>query len=274
MSFATLMVHVDIHDESDARIRLADQLCQRFNARLIGISASAPVPAPAEGGPLVGAQLIIDQMQDIAARLAKCEERFRLVAGPPRSGIEWRSELDFPSKMVAQEARAADLLIVGRDPAPGGIYQSLEPSGIILKAGRPVLVVPPAVESLRAEHVVIGWTETREARRAVQDSLPFLHEATRVTIVEVCRQGLEDQARRHIDDVAHYLMHHRINVGVRIITHAEGPAAPELIRIARDETADLMVAGAYGHSRLGEWILGGVTRDLLSSCPVCCLFAH
>jgi hypothetical protein len=70
--------------------------------------------------------------------------------------------------------------------------------------------VPDAVASLRAEHVVIGWKDTREARRAVQDALGFLREAIRVTVVEICQSGEEAAAQEHIDDVARYLTRHRI----------------------------------------------------------------
>jgi len=241
------MVHVDLYDASDARIRLAGGLCDRFNAALIGIAGCAPVPAPIESGYAAG-QIVADQMQDIASRLEKRGEDFRLVAGAHRSRVEWRSEIDFPVKVVAQEARAADLVIVGRDPASGGGYQSLDPGSAILQIGRRVLVVPAGLDSLQAKHVVIGWKDTREARRALQDSLPLLHEADRVTVVEVCEEGMEGQAQRRIDDVAHYLMQHRIKVAARSVVRPKGPAADELIRVGREQSADLIVAGAHGHS--------------------------
>jgi nucleotide-binding universal stress UspA family protein len=130
--------------------------------------------------------------------------------------------------------------------------------------------VPDGVGALRSEHVVIGWKDSREARRAVQDAIPFLQEATRVTAVE----GEEAAAQEHIDDVARYLTRHRISCGPRIIIHQEGPGAGQLIRLAQDEGADLIVAGAYGHSRLGEWMFGGMTRDLLATSPICCLMSH
>jgi nucleotide-binding universal stress UspA family protein len=136
------------------------------------------------------------------------------------------------------------------------------------------LIVPDAVASLRAEHVVIGWKDTREARRAVQDALGFLREAIRVTVVETCQSGEEAAAQEHIDDVARYLTRHRIGGGPRVIIHQEGSGAAQLIRLAQDEGADLIVTGAYGHSRLGEWVFGGMTRDLLASSPVCCLMSH
>jgi nucleotide-binding universal stress UspA family protein len=94
-----------------------------------------------------------------------------------------------------------------------------------------------------------------------------------VAIVEVCDKGMEAAGRRHVDDVARYLARHRISVGSVVAAHAESVAS-ELIRVAKTEGADLIVAGAYGHSRLGEWVFGGVTQDLLTSSPVCCLLSN
>jgi nucleotide-binding universal stress UspA family protein len=116
--------------------------------------------------------------------------------------------------------------------------------------------------------------DSREARRAVLDALPFLREASRVTVVEICESGEESTAQEHIEDVARYLSRHRISCGPRVIIHQEGPGAAQLIRLARDEGADLIVVGAYGHSRLGEWMFGGMTRDLLATSPICCLMSH
>jgi hypothetical protein len=89
----------------------------------------------------------------------------------------------------------------------------LDPGGVVLKIGRPTLVVPDGVTALRGDHVVIGWKDSREARRAVLDALPFLREASRVTVVEICESGEESAAQEHIDDVARYLSRHRISGG-------------------------------------------------------------
>jgi nucleotide-binding universal stress UspA family protein len=77
-----------------------------------------------------------------------------------------------------------------------------------------------------------------------------------------------------MDDVARYLERHRISGGPRVILHQNGSGAAALIRVAAEEGADLLVAGAYGHTRLGEWMFGGVTRDLLATSPICCLMSH
>ena len=140
--------------------------------------------------------------------------------------------------------------------------------------GRPMLVVPPGIDKLKAERIIVGWKDSREARRALQDSLPLLHEAKSVAIVEVCDASLEPPARQHVEDVAHYLTRHRISVGSATTGVAEHGIADYLIDLARVERADLIVTGAYGHSRLGEWIFGSATRELLASSPVCCLMSN
>jgi nucleotide-binding universal stress UspA family protein len=164
--------------------------------------------------------------------------------------------------------------MIGQMKGPGGSLGSLDPGEALLKIGRPTLVVPDGVSSLRAEHVVIGWKDAREARRALQDSLPLLHEATRVTVVEICEPGEESTAQKQIDDVVDYLARHRINANSRVILHQQGSGAAELIEFAQEDGADIIVTGAYGHSRLGEWIFGGVTRDLLGTSSICCLMSH
>ena len=130
------------------------------------------------------------------------------------------------------------------------------------------------MSSLRAEHVLIGWKDAREARRAIQDALPFLHEATKVTVVEICESGEESTAQKQIDDVVRYLTRHRINANSRVVLQQQGSGSAELIKFAQEDGADLLVTGAYGHSRLGEWIFGGVTHDLLATSSICCLMSH
>lgn len=157
---------------------------------------------------------------------------------------------------------------------PADFYFALDPGVTIVRAGRPVLLVPDDVESLPARRVVIAWKDCREARRTVQDALPFLHDAKEVMIVEVCEHEADTQSQRRIDDVKEYLLRHKVNVGAKAYLHTKHSVANEVLRFAKDEKVDLIVAGGYGRSRLGEWIFGGVTRELLANSRVCCLFSH
>ena len=274
MAYTTVMVHVDVDGPSDARIRLAATLADRFMSTLIGISSCILPPYPAEGAYFVTRELVEEERRDMAVSLKRAEEAFRSQAGPNRTKIEWRSAIEVPDDYIAANARSGDLLVVARDPGVGGICRTIDPGTAVLKTGRPVLLVPPGVDSLKADHVIVGWKECREARRALVDSLPLLHQAKAVSIIEVCDPGMEASAQRHVDDVASYLARHHIAVGSATAVSAAGDAATELMRRANAENADLIVTGAYGHTRLGEWIFGGVTRSLLATSPVCCLMAN
>jgi nucleotide-binding universal stress UspA family protein len=223
----------------------------------------------------IAATVLLDaSIPEIEAKLTEKARWFHLVAGADQPKLLWRPFVDFPVDAVAREARSADLIVIGPVPKAQDAYVSLDPGEAILRLGRPALFVPGNVSALRAEHVVIAWKDVREARRAVQDALPLLHEAARVTVAEICEVGDEERAEARLDDVAAYLARHRIKGGPRVIMQREGSGADQLIRLAQEEGADLLVTGAYGHSRLGEWVFGGVTRDLLAHSPICCLMSH
>jgi nucleotide-binding universal stress UspA family protein len=121
---------------------------------------------------------------------------------------------------------------------------------------------------------VVAWKDTRECRRAVRDALPFLQRAKEVLLLGIGEDETETQARKILGDVAAYLARQGVVVAEEIWRRPRGPVATELLRFVRDENADLIVAGGYGHSRLGEWIFGGVTHELLADSPVCCLLSH
>lgn len=274
MSFATVMVHVEIEPKADAQLHLAANLAERFASTLIGISASVLPPYPAENAYFVTPEFYEQEHRDILAALKKTEASFWSAVGQSGLNLEWRSAIDLPETYVVAEARSADLVIVGQSRAPVDICRSLDPGTAILKTGRPILVVPPGIDKLKAERIVIGWKDSREARRAVKESLPLLHGAKSVSILEVCDGGLEAAGRRHVDDVAQYLTRHEIPLGTVTEAATAERIADQLVTFAKADGADLIVTGGYGHSRLGEWAFGGVTRDLLKSSPLCCFFAN
>jgi nucleotide-binding universal stress UspA family protein len=272
MSYSTLMVYVKVDHVSKQLIGVAAGLADKFSAKLIGLSALAIIPpCVAEGVVIVDNATEFD-IAKMKAALTEAGKTFRAAAGADRQA-EWRSAIEFPTQTLIGEARCADLILIEKGKS-GDIHRSIDAGAAILGAGRPFLVVPAAVKSLVADHVVIGWKDTREARRAVKDALPFLHQAKRVTVVEVCKKDEMDIARHHAVDVVRYLAQHKIKAEPRVEIQALGSGADQIITLAEDEGADLMVTGAYGHSRLNEWIFGGMTHDLLTSSPICCLMSH
>lgn len=273
MSYATLLVYVNADHVSKPLIAVAAGLADKFSARLIGVSALAIVsPFVAEGVVIVdnATEFDVGKMQ---TSLAEVGTKFAAAAGAGRK-TEWRSAIEFPTETLLSEARCADLIVVEKGKAAGDIHRTIDVGAAILGAGRPFLVIPAAVKSLALDHVLIGWKDTREARRAVQDALPLLHEAKRVTVMEICAKDDKDIARKRVADVVRYLAQHRVKAESRVEIQAHGSGADQVIGLAEDEGADLLVTGAYGHSRVNEWVFGGMTRDLLTSSPICCLMSH
>jgi nucleotide-binding universal stress UspA family protein len=267
------MVFVDADGLLEQPVRIAAELADKFKAVLIGLSAFAMPP------PMVASGMVIDAPTDVdfelmRAKLSQNGTRFASIAAAGDRKLEWRSELAMPGESLVRQARSADLVVIGATKLPGGPYNSLDPGAAILSMGRPTLVIPEGAGSSDTEHVVIGWKDTREARRAVQDALPFLETASRITVVEACKCGEESMALARLNDVSMYLKRHRIECGRKVMIQQEGSGSAQLIGLAQAERAGLLVTGAYGHSRLGEWMFGGMTRELLANSPICCLMSH
>jgi nucleotide-binding universal stress UspA family protein len=273
MSYATLMVYVNVDRISKALVGVAVDLADKFAAKLIGLSALAIVPPVVAEGVVVvdhASELEVAQMK---TTLAEAGDDFRAAAGT-KIEAEWRSALEIPTDTLIREARCADLIIIEKSGRSINFYRAPDPGTAMMGAGRPFLVVPGGIKTLAAEHILIGWKDTREARRAIRDALPFLGQAELVTIVEICESDQKQAARHRIDDVVLYLARHKVRAEGRVETRLMASGAEQITRFAEDEGADLLVTGAYGHSRLNEWVFGGMTHDLLASSPICCLMSH
>ena len=279
MSYASILVHVETGStSSDARLDLASGLARRFNATLIGLAAEAMRPpiVDAFGGAVLIGEVLAAEEEQIRSELEAAERKFRSHRGVQELSAQWLAYVDLPAQVMAREARSADLVVIGRDleRLRAGMYRTPDPGEVIMAAGRPVLVVPPGAAKLDASHVVVAWKDTREARRAVWDASPFLRAAEAVHVIEVAAAAEIQEATARVSDVVRHLDRHQVKAKGEVRTQRETSAADELILVAEQHGADLIVAGAYGHARIREWVLGGVTRDLLTHCPKCCLFSH
>jgi nucleotide-binding universal stress UspA family protein len=267
MNLAAIMVTVDFEPISKARISLAADLARRFGSLLIGVAGWPLIKRPVET--LSDSELAERALKE----LRNLGERFRKIAENVAVRVEWRSSMDFPRELIPKEARAADLLVIGQRMLPGDVVHSYDPGTIVLAAGRPVLVVPPEIDRLDLSRVLVAWKDTREARRAIRDALPFLKLADEVSIAVAKTPGAEE-ADAQLADVASYLGRHDVRVGQQIATVASDDEEHLLLDLAKQHRVSLIVAGAYGRTRLSEWIFGGVTRHLLLNSPVPCLLSN
>ena len=280
MGYAALMVHAEPDAEAEARIRLSAGLADRFGAALVGFAAGAAIPPPVTApvfGPAMAVEVLEAEQRRVEAGLRAAHERFRAAAERDGRRTGWRSFLDHPARAMAREARAADLLVLGRGAEAFRLepYRALDPGDVLMRAGRPVLVVPPGVSALEGRRILVAWKDAREARRAVSDAMPLLARAEEVLVAEAVADPEErEPALRRANDVAALLACHGAAARGEALEARGRTLADDLLAAAERHGADLVVAGGYGHARLREWAFGGVTRDLLSRCPVCCLLSH
>ncbi len=277
MSYKTILVHLDAAKSLATRLDLALQVARKFDAHLVGLYALTVVPTPsyaiAEAGELAAAN---------RKASAELEQRARAAwdAAVRRAGwqkTEWRSSADDALATVTLHARYADLIVVGqKEPDDASGVSGEFAHRLPLAAGRPVLFVPYASEKRPVgERVIVAWDAGRESARAVVDALPFLAAAREVKIATFNAGRAGD---RHGEapgaDVGLFLARHDVKVSVARFQSENRDIGNQLLSRAADLGSDLIVMGAYGHSRLAELVLGGATRTILESMTVPVLMSH
>jgi len=262
MLFRTIMVQLDVDSPVAPRLEFARDLAGRFEADLIAVAAAeARMPIPSDESGIASAEAFLRSTRSIEDRLKAMKEEFLGIVGED-GRASWRAETGDPTHIVAFHARAADLVVTG-SPAAADRSRGVDAGTLILATGRPGLSAAETHPPRRAERVVVAGKDTREARRAVADALPFLTGAKEVVVV-ACAESDSFKARDGSADVVRYLMRHGAKARPEVMVGPEPDVAGALAAKALEVGADLVVAGGYGHSRLREWAFGGVTRSLLS----------
>lgn len=274
--YSTLMVYLDPFADNTGLLQVTADLAGCFDAKVLGISGGRPLAVAYDVGGFPGGVVQMGQDELDEALEATREAALGTLK---RSGrhLEWRSMVnaDPLEAAVIRETRGADLMIAAAN-SPESLAQGiprLDTGNLVMRSGRPVLVVPPTVAGLKARNILVGWKDSREARRAVADALPLLQRADRALVIQVASKSDAGDARDAVTDVVRWLKHHGVPAEGRIVPE-HGRNAAQLDGLAKEESIDLIVAGAYGRSRLREWVLGGVTRNLLLNGDLCALVSH
>jgi nucleotide-binding universal stress UspA family protein len=276
MTYRTILVHLDSGKRCAARLELGIRLAKSFDAHLVGLHALTVVRLPSYAAVEAGPRVAEEQRRRAVDYAAEAEKVFRRAVdrrGVP--GAEWRSSFDDALEAVTLHARYADLVLIGQPESEDG--SGVDPGfahRLVLAAGRPVLVMPYAgTFDAVGKRVLLAWNASREATRATTDALPFLKAASQVIVSPV-----KPDRAAHGDapgaDIGLYLTRHGVRVEVAAIEGTELDAGNALLSRAADLSIDLIVMGAYGHSRVSELILGGVTRTMLESMTVPVLMSH
>lgn len=278
MAIKDLLVHVNVSAHCRPRLEIAAHLAKAFDAHLTALYTSASGDVP------------FFMMEEIASNLQptmrawSMDKRDKVKAAFDAScreaGIvaDWQEVGADVDTMVPYQARYADLTIIGQvdseELLPRSEYEV--PERVALDSGRPVLVVPYAGKfTAIGRRILVGWNGSPQSARAVNDALPFLEKAQKVTILTInpdgVRRGKDDKPGAHI---AAHLARHGVASSVQELAANDKAADDLILSRASDEGADLIVMGAYGHPRAREMVLGGATRTLFKHMTVPVMMSH
>jgi nucleotide-binding universal stress UspA family protein len=264
MEIRSILVNVDIGAPDTASLHYAIDLAGKFEAELIGVAADQPVvmyAAMDSGATAVDAYAI--ELAQIETQLKRAEEAFQSLV-PASIPRRWRAYVANRTASLIETAHLADIIVTA--PRTGSMFstQNLTNLGeLVLSSGRPIIDVADASSSAALDTICIGWKDTREARRAVSDALPLLRLAKDVVALTVT-EGEYSAERSSLDDLVGWLKAHGVVARADVINNPDG-YIDVLETNAMSLDADLLVIGGYGHSRMREWLFGGVTRSVLGA---------
>jgi len=289
--FKTILVAATGTDRDTAILTAAEAIARPFAAhldvlhvKLDPISTAVALAAADSGGGALTAGLLEQLEQDAAQRETRAREIFNrwcagagiamasepAAAAPPAPSVEWHVETGEEARWLVVYGIAADLIIAGRGAGEDDATARTCLEAVLLETGRPILV--PAAVPLPAtfERIAIAWKPTPQAVRAVASAMPFLTRAREIAVITVEEPAAPDaDAERLVRNLA---WHGVTAAAEHLVPGPEGAAASLLAAAA--SRADLLVMGGYGHSRLREWVFGGVTQLVLADAPLPVLLAH
>lgn len=273
-TYAVIMAAFDLDQTPHGVLMASARLAELFDAWVLGVAAGANSISPYFGEGPIADKYIAQGQADLRKQFAFLQQKFRDVHTKRNDRVDWRIAERLPDGFMIASARAADVVVTARQSRYPNLLHGPDVANVMMQAGRPVLVVPPDIDSFSADRVLVAWKDTREARRAVSDALPLLTKAKEVSVVAILEPESNDAMTLAVtEDVAKWLARHGVNA-TAIVRPDFGGAGKSIEHAADELDADLIVAGAFGHSRFMEWLLGGVTRHLLRNSRGCVLFSH
>jgi nucleotide-binding universal stress UspA family protein len=264
MEIRSILVNIDIAAPDSPALRYAIDLASKVGASLIGVAADQPNIAYAG---IDGGAAVVDvyslEISEIETQLRRAEEAFQARV-PPTIARQWRAFVTERTTALIETAGIADLVVTSQKTTTTFQQRQMTDLGaLVLSSGRPIIDVASTASEARFEKICIGWKDTREARRAVADALPFLKMAKEVVALTVS-DGDYTGERASLNGLLSWLKTHDVSARADVVNNPEA-YVDVLETQAISQNADLLVIGGYGHSRMREWLFGGVTRSVLGA---------
>lgn len=276
MSLKSILVHAAANERLASVLDVACTLAKTHAAHLIGLHVSPDPAAPLRSlpGPVPN-----ELKMSIESRVETERERARTAfdTAVSRHDVrgEWRTGSGDPAGLIGTHARYADLAVMGQAAEDDDPDDPELPTVVATVTGRPMLIVPRAGSFGEAgKRVLVCWNASREATRAITDALPILQRADHVTVLAVNPDDGAGHGAVPGADISHYLARHDVRAEANRTYADDIDVADAILSRASDLGCDLIVMGAYGHSRVREWIFGGVTRSIMRTMTRPVLISH
>ena len=264
----TVLLHLGGDAGRAARQKEALRLAAEHGAAVLGAAALAP-PIAGYGEVPVAVELLQAQREQAQAQAEAMGREFKAAADGAGIDADWLAEEGDAADVLARFAGSADLLVLSQEEPGAGLGVA---DDLVLRAAPPVLFLPYAgAWDEIGRRVLVAWNGSREAARAMRDALPFLARAGQVTLVAA---DLAPSREAELGRARAFLERHGVAAKARKLSGTDVEAGDVLLNAIADEGADLLVMGAYGHSRLRELVLGGATRHVLRHMTAPVLMSH
>lgn len=281
MGYQTILIYCGSDSRVKSLVNAGLLLAEKSqNVHIIGLHVIPQIPVYPDMAFMVTSELVDMQKGAFQESAKKIQSTFEHELHNSGVSWEWRC-CDAGGKMLADRvldhARCTDLVIAAQDnPDNSADSQVGVTEQVLMASGRPVLIIPYAGEfNSIGENIMIAWNASREATRATFDALPVLQSAASVNVVWV---NAKDEYNHDIDlpgsEIALTLARHNVKANALKMINPDISFADELLSQVSDQGADLLVMGSYGHSRVREFVFGGVTRDILQHMTVPVLMSH
>lgn len=277
MALKDILVHVDSSKACAGRLKAVVGLASSHGAHLTGLYVLPTYTLPGFVEADIGTELRAAQEKARRGRADEAERAFKGVTDPADIVSEWRCIEGPVGDTLVQHGRYADLVVVGQvqedDPysVDGAVLND-----VVMHTGRPVLCIPYiGAQATIGKNVLVAWNASREAVRAVNDALPLLEQAEKVHVMAVNPSGgAGGEGDIPCADICLHLARHGVPAEAHTVRARDIDVGDMMLSRASDEDVDLIVMGAWGHSRFREVVLGGATRALLEHMTVPVLMSH
>lgn len=279
MEYKNILLHLDHSSGCRNRLETAFELARRYGATITGLFVVPNYVVPSYVEAQISVDLITDVTEKAIARATQTLADYQKLADEANANMEAHVLEGQVIPILREHSKYADLLLLGQDHPDDPDNTSYGLADALLFEGACACMVVPHSGKVEApgKRVLVTWNASRESAHALREAMPFLSGAESVVVLSTEPDGIDTDIARghpHARELARFLESHGIDSVSSGISDTDMSPSDAITGQAADMNADLIVMGAYGHARLREIILGGVTRDLLKQAPVTLLLAH